>query len=1499
MSMIGAQIMGGQYENLVSQGVDPKRAFASSFANAVMQVPLEQVGLEGALKFWKPQKVLIGKLKALGEAMGREAITEFIQEYPDAATTIFAENPDKSAVEKVETFFDQFAETTKRAAYSGAIGGTLGGIAAGGGLVIHRGAEAIAPEAEAPAQPVPEARTVEDLEREVEEGHPFVGKELDEILEGRAEGEAIDVEPSETTEKQQSEPDVEPSVYPETLEGLENAAEIEMEAVRASKPEAVGKPLFAVGDRVETPDGPGVIVAPTEEIGPQSRHILVEDKESPELYGVDELRLAKGKRPAPQIPEAKTEDLDILQLKSVRERNAKIQERYPDFNRRQVKGYRDALQTLQDYEEARGRVVKSLRSERGSFSTQMKEGPRVYADLLTVSKHLIRQGHTKYQTFNQQLKQALDDVWTKVRHLALRLFREGKQILRSETGAISIERGQKKKASIKGQISKMIPPGGLKLDELLKRKKAPVRPPPKGIDLKSSSEEVERRWNEAKGIPRPNVSMQLRQSVTKAYHSISRLFPKLDPKTDGRLIDILRQYLTVPEYSQATALHALKKITGNLANWEYDVFTRNIILPDLLRDIDRGMFEEKEVLPFGYKNRAEVIADLGKFKGAAAQSEYIRTALETRQQLMRRLREELVENNLLHEEVLENDAYYHHQVLEYMAMGRLTPGTSTADVRLSRKGWQIARVGSVKDFNTEYLQSEFVVIAQGLAQLETVHTLDKLQAEADIRGELESEAKAWNYREVIKQANPARKDGSTPVPGDEDYVDPFRGYKQRIAMSNNKLAKMAYDGELDGPGYDDVIEDLADSWEQYLADKEDYPEDPEMWTRPGSNHENWFKFLGWLVKDGGPGSMQAATIFKAIAGRNAMVKEELGNKFKTWEHMKPEDYRPWSPDRHPRFYFVNSITDKVLERVQAGEKSLEDPDVRRVLARRPKTQWVIPTRLADTLDNFRDFPDQGPFAKASRAIGTSWKQWILLNPFRVVKYNINNLSGDLDITLAYDPKILKYVKDAANDLWAWQLKGKEMTPELRTALRKGVVGSGFTVREIPDITEEGLFKLIAGEEPNWIRARWKNIKDFTMWRENVLRLAAYRHFKTELAKGKNLYGASKKSEIDAIKNRDDKAAKLARELIGDYGAVSEAGQWLRKHLIYFWSWMEINAPRYVRLIKNLPHEGEVKGRKARIAGVGAKKIAWKGTKLAVKASMLYAAAMLYNATFWPDEERKLRQAGRRQLHLILGRREDGSLITLRFQGALSDALEWFGAGELPHDIMDVITKERTPAQKLKEMGWMPTDMGEFFDLPPLRRVLLGARPLERSLLEILTGVSLWPDISRPRPIRDRAEHIARTLSLDMPYRHLASKPTRGLIHDLTNLITYSTDPGEASYYAIRHLAGEYLREQGQDISIGTPTARSNALYYYKQALKYGDQKLAEKYKKQYFDLGGNYKALRQAIKISHPLAFMPKKLRYRFIRGLTPAQRQLYDSAVRWYRQTYLSYPTKARRRAQ
>jgi len=328
---------------------------------------------------------------------------------------------------------------------------------------------------------------------------------------------------------------------------------------------------------------------------------------------------------------------------------------------------------------------------------------------------------------------------------------------------------------------------------------------------------------------------------------------------------------------------------------------------------------------------------------------------------------------------------------------------------------------------------------------------------------------------------------------------------------------------------------------------------------------------------------------------------------------------------------------------------------------------------------------------------------------------------------------------------------------------------------------------------------------------------------------------------------------------------------------------EINAPRYVYMLRNLKHEDGADGSRRRMTAVAGRKMLAGGAKFVIRAGLLYGAVMLYNAIVWPDEEERLGEMGRQQLHLILGRREDGSIVTLRFQGALSDALAWFDGEDLPKDIADVVKGRRTLQEKL-------------IDIPKaiLNRIVQGFRPDIKVAAEVGFGQASFPDVTRPRPIYDTAEHILRTFSLDAPYRWIAGKPKRGgstagmLFQDIQKMLLYEADPSEQAYYDIRRMVNEWNEKRGKEPTYGgSPNRKGKALYYYKQALRYGDFKAAEKYLSKYQALGGNWKGLHQSIRMAHPLAGVKQELRYNFRKGLSEAEEATLQRALEFYRKHY------------
>jgi len=1001
-------------------------------------------------------------------------------------------------------------------------------------------------------------------------------------------------------------------------------------------------------------------------------------------------------------------------------------------------------------------------------------------------------------------------------------------------------------------------------------------------------EPVEEQMKAARGRDKASVKQRFSDWLKTAIATFTpgQMYPQMPNKYFGKENEILRRFVEIASYSKSRAVMDLKEILNpkQLGPAGYDLFNLKIVLDDMLYDVEtegRPLNDWQErygELPFGFESADQLRESLARIDQRVAANADVAAALQKRRKIMRKLRRDLVAEGLLDRSVLDDERYFHHEVLQYANLAHMAGvGTGSRDVRTKKKGWQIYRTGSIKDYNTEYMQSEFKVLAQGYSQLETKRILDELDESSNIIGELRHKARQLNYVAIVG--------------GQENY--------NRLQQLRNQVAYLRGDGrDLDSDTKAQIKALTDEIWQL----------DPTMpfrqkiaigMSKMGEPLEDDLEYMDFseIARLADAGDMGAATVLKAVNERKAFIAEALGDAHMTWQKLMEEreprkgsaGWAEWIPKPGSAWYLTNSLTDKLLEQVAAG-LPISQEEIRQVWTRGTDKRWVVPAELAEVLNGkeFMNLKQDNVVAEAAEKTLNWWKRWILINPFRFFKYNFNNLSGDFDIVLAYDPKILNWTKQAAIDLWAHHYD-KPMGPatkaELTKALKYGVIGSGMTVHDIPDITDSAQFdQLISALRADkrkgidYIKRFWGGSKNFTTWRENVLRLASYRYFQEKVRAGKRVYGASDVAKVDAVTDPDKKAALLARELIGDYGGLSKGGQWLRRNAIPFYSWNEINAPRYWRMFKNLPVEGEPRGRRLRMGGALAKKAGVTTAKMA----LFYSMVQLFNHLVWPDEEEELGEVGRRQLHLILGRRPDGSIMSVRMQGALSDALSWIGAEDIPQDLADVRSGKKRWWQLLAEAP-----------VSTANRLVQGVRPDIKGTAEMLTGRQVFPDVTKPRPIRDRYEHLARMFSLEPIYRHLAGKPIRGdsfaerILEDMVATFAATHDPGQVAFYQTKSLVIDYLKEQNIERPMVDPTNRANALFYYRRAIQMGDTDAAVKYLKKYVKLGGSLKGLRISVKRQHPLGGLPARHRLRFMAQLNPEDRQTIKRAIAWYRKTY------------
>jgi len=128
------QIGGEEYKELRDQGVDVKTAGQAALFNAAVQTPLEYIGFSKLMKRFPGNTMFRQRVRKVAEDIFTEGFTEFLQEYPEQASMIWAketnaEGKDASQVarEIFQTMWDHAGEILPNATYSGLIGAGLGG----------------------------------------------------------------------------------------------------------------------------------------------------------------------------------------------------------------------------------------------------------------------------------------------------------------------------------------------------------------------------------------------------------------------------------------------------------------------------------------------------------------------------------------------------------------------------------------------------------------------------------------------------------------------------------------------------------------------------------------------------------------------------------------------------------------------------------------------------------------------------------------------------------------------------------------------------------------------------------------------------------------------------------------------------------------------------------------------------------------------------------------------------------------------------------------------------------------------------------------------------------------------------------------------------------------------------------------------------------------------------------------------------------------------------
>lgn len=1034
-------------------------------------------------------------------------------------------------------------------------------------------------------------------------------------------------------------------------------------------------------------------------------------------------------------------------------------------------------------------------------------------------------------------------------------------------------------------------------------KDTPVNDEIKGVQF--SDPEVEKRFRDANGMTKKEPIIQRLKEMWGNLLAQARRYPTLPNKPEFFVIkQILDKQGLIKKVAQDRAIRALDAVTAGFGPKKLDLFTRKVILDDLIREAKAG-----RPVPFGYSEFSETSGELiiriellekdkAMIDALIEQNPDVKAGVERRQKLWAAIQQDLVRYKILKESQLKED-YFRHQILEY-AQTKAVHGTGKK-LRTPNPGYSRQRMGSTFDINTNYLEAEMEVMSQAFHDIETAKNIEAIEkSPLNVLKTLQDRAKTYNATKVMAYFQ-AFLDREQAL-GNPEYLGMTaeklyrRTLNWKQAMGYAKLGKLASEGYLP-TGLNNEFQDVVES----LAQRHDEGEADEI------ENGRMFKYLNYLMNaQDEAGKMGAAMVFKGMAEKKQAIIRILGEQIKTWEDFIPEGYRTWQPKEGRVFYSAYSVPQKVVNELlqnaqpELGEYGITKEDLQKVMAVGGlRKQLVLPEEVADTLDDLYTTPQPNFVMEAARAITTKWKQWVLFNPRRFFKYNYQNFVGDSDAVIAGNPKIFRNTARAVRELENVFFLGRPMPTEMREFFERGGISSTLTIQEIPDVKKLEIFKRFFSEAEkaksqnlvaSIMNGYWSKAVEFTVFREAILRYAAYLHYRDVFNSGKVEYAASNPEEIDAMENPLDKAAKVATELLGDYANVSAFTQNMRQFLIPFASWLEVNAKRYFRLGKNAYTGADGAGAGAsaggRLAGVALKKGALGLSAWWLRAAAMTGLVMLYNQLFWGDEESEVSPYDQNRMHLILGRMKDGRIVILRGQGAFSDILEWFGLDAAPQLWREFFEGK---ASLVDIFGKIPFVTGQIGLKPVFQKIIRGVTPLYKIPFETMTGRTLPVFDDRPGKIEDPVRNILKGISLENEYDKLTGRPTRGYFRSLLESFVAIQDPMENAYRYIQSQKYEYLEKwKGRGGMSDYYSPRSIVYRQYKKALVFKDKDAEERSLAEIRKLGTTAKQFQSSMKAADPLYGLSKADKQEFTQKfLMPRDKAKLEKALTYYKKTF------------
>jgi len=308
-------------------------------------------------------------------------------------------------------------------------------------------------------------------------------------------------------------------------------------------------------------------------------------------------------------------------------------------------------------------------------------------------------------------------------------------------------------------------------------------------------------------------------------------------------------------------------------------------------------------------------------------------------------------------------------------------------------------------------------------------------------------------------------------------------------------------------------------------------------------------------------------------------------------NLVPEGYKEVVVMPGRFYYSANGVTEDMAKAIIAQNlDSIEDmlddkaaSQVRKILAVGRKKSFIVREEIAKQIHKMPTVPiSQAPAYLAVKGFNTFVKGQILFNPLYSLPFHVTNLVGDAHKVFVALPSALKgkYLSNYWKEVIAAH-KG-EKSDRFALAQKYGVVGSGWIGTDLPEL--ETILPTIERAEISGAgkhlvsktKRLWNITRKIGAGREDWLRYALFDRLMDLGAKGENIikYATKDSKTLSGITDKNVLAAKIARDIAGDYAAIGRTGRMLSDLVVPFYRWMHLNLPWWPRIAKEYAQKGQ-------------------------------------------------------------------------------------------------------------------------------------------------------------------------------------------------------------------------------------------------------------------------------------------------------------------------------------